>query len=123
LRTVQRGDLAARLRDALAELGRLDDLELRAEAQELAIGVAQVLKRDDGAAVGVDPRLARQPAPQLLRDAYAHFDARQGLLEVARPLLPERRELELRRPRERLLERPHRRDPRDAVDAHAGRAA
>ena len=51
LRTVQRGDLTSRLGDTRSEVGRLEHLDLGAEAEQLAIGVAEVLEGDDGAPI------------------------------------------------------------------------
>src|ERR1700730_3199839 len=76
---------------------------------------------DDGAAFLVDPRLTREPTPDVLGRAHRDRDARKTLLEGARPLLPERRELELGGPVEARRQRVDRDDARDAVDAHAGR--
>src|SRR5205814_2349210 len=95
LASVQRRELAARLREPLAQRDGLEHLELRAEPQQLAIGVAEVLERDDGAPVLVDARLAGQPPAQVRIDAHDDLDARQTLLERTRPVAPERRELEL----------------------------
>jgi len=79
-----------------------------------------VRKRDDGATVLVDPRLARKPAPHVLGHANGDLHAGKRLLERARPQLPEAGQLELGGPLEALLERTHGDDTRDAVHAHAG---
>src|SRR4029077_2264563 len=106
-----------------AELHRLEHLDLRPEAQQLAVGVSEMGESDDGAPVLVDPLLAGEPAPHVFRYPHGDLHPRQRLLEGARPLLPEAGQLELGRPVEALLERTNRDDARDAVYAHAGRQA
>src|SRR5262245_43785149 len=122
LPSVQRRELPARLGEAVTQLRRLEHLELRAETQELAIRRAEMLERNDCPTVLVDARIARQPPYDLRIDPHRHRDARTRLLERARPLVPERGELEVARTLERLLERAHRCDARHAVDAHPDRA-
>src|SRR5438067_13601377 len=102
LPTVQRSDLATRLGDALPKLGRLEHLDVGAEAEQLAVGLAQVLEDDDHPPVLLQPGLARQVAAHLFGDSHPDLDARATLLEGARPFVPERRELELGRTLERV---------------------
>ena len=58
----------------VAQLLRLEHLELRAEAQKLAVGVAEMREGEHRPAFVVDPRLAREPAPHVLVDPHRHLD-------------------------------------------------
>src|SRR5579884_230371 len=113
--------LAGRRSHASAELLGRDDLDVRAEREQLAMRRGEILEGNDGAAGFVDSRLAGQQPPRLLGHAHGHLDARQTALELARPLLPEPLELETRRPLDLVVENADRGDARDAVDTHARR--
>src|SRR5260370_27254643 len=81
-----------------------------------------MVERDRDAAVARDARFAGKGGAHLLRDPHGHVDAGAAPLEGTRPLLPEVGDLEARGPLEGVLQRAHRLDARDAVDAHAGAA-
>src|SRR5438552_2744861 len=51
VQAVQRSDLPTGRGDALAQLGRFEHLDVGAEAEQLAVGVAEVREGDDRAAV------------------------------------------------------------------------
>src|SRR6266481_1371963 len=106
----------------VSELRALEHLDVRAEAEQLAVRGAEMVERDRDAAVVPEARLAGKVGAHLLRDPHGHVDAGAALFEGARPLLPEVGDLKARRPFEGVLERSHRLDARDAVDAHAGAA-
>jgi len=91
-----------RLGDPFAQLARLEDLRVGAEAEQLAIRVVQGLEADDDPTVGLDALIVAQVAANVGRDANRHLDPRPPLLEGTRPLVPERRELELGRTLERV---------------------
>src|SRR5438270_3818079 len=100
-------ELARSVRDACAQFRRLEHFIARTRAKH---GVMRLGERLE------DER------PLAVAGTHGHFDAREAVFERARPLLPERAELELLRPLELLVQRPHRCDSRYAVDAHARRA-
>src|SRR5690349_16820901 len=118
---VQPGDFGRRRGSAVAELDRLEDLRIGPEFEQLAERLLQVLEADD-----VDAAAALQVGRQLAQSELAgpqlHLDARARRLEAARPLLPERGEIEALGPLEAVLANAHRDEPRHAVDTHPGRA-
>src|SRR5690348_17840358 len=104
-RNVQRRNRAGRLRDPRPQLHGLEDFEVRAEPDQLALRAAEALEGH-----GADA----------LRAAHRHLHAWPALFERARPLVPVRRQLEAVRPRARLLEGAYGGDARDAVHPHPG---
>ena len=111
-------------RDARAQLLRLEHLELRAEAQQLAVGVAEMREREHRAAVR--RRSAARPEASAARPRAPAPSPRRGRGPARSRATTRPRSSRRSKPggrSKRVGERPHGRDAGDAVDAHAGGAA